>query len=319
MTPEHKPETPGPKVAFLFPGQGAQAVGMGRELYDRSPAARSVFKQVDAALGRPLTQLMFNGPEEELRQTVNAQPAIMAVSLACFKAMEERLGPEGMFQPVLMAGHSLGEYTALAVAGVLDVAQTVQLVQVRGELMQEACDLNPGTMAAVLGLDEAEVEEIARESGACVSSINTSAQMVLSGEPSAVARAMELASARGAKKVIPLRVGGAFHSDLMESAKMGLAEAVHKLRFSHPRVPIVANYTGQPLTSAQAIKRELVSQICGCVQWKQSIDYMIDSGVSDFIEVGPGKALSGMVKQISESVNVTSVGDVSSIASLDRN
>ena len=319
MRRSYLPGTSSTRVAYLFPGQGAQAVGMGQELYDRSPGARSVFHEVDMALGRPLTKLLFSGPEEELRQTVNAQPAIMAVSLACIKAMEETLDGEAMPQPIFMAGHSLGEYTALAVTGVLDVAETAQLVQKRGSLMQEACDQNPGTMAAVLGLDEMTLEEIARETGTYVSNINTEEQIVISGERMAIARALDLASARGAKKGIPLSVGGAFHSGLMEPARAGLVEAVNQLDFRDPEVPIVANCTGKPLTTGESVKQELVSQICDCVQWKRSIDYMVRAGVSNFIEVGPGKSLSGMVKRINKKANVASVGDIDSILSLDRN
>ena len=319
MRRSYLPGTSGTRVAYLFPGQGAQAVGMGQELYDRSPGARAVFHEVDMALGRPLTTLLFSGQEEELRQTVNAQPAIMAVSLACIKAMEETLDGEAMPQPIFMAGHSLGEYTALAVAGVLDVAETAQLVQKRGSLMQEACDQNPGTMAAVLGLDEMTLEEIARETGTYVSNINTEEQIVISGERMAIARALDLASARGAKKGIPLSVGGAFHSGLMEPARAGLVEAVNQLDFKDPEVPIVANCTGKPLTTGESVKQELVAQICGCVQWKRSIDYMVGAGVSNFIEVGPGKSLSGMVKRINKKAKVASVGDIDSILSLNRN
>ena len=312
-------KTQGTKAAYLFPGQGTQAVGMGQELYDHSPAARAVFHQVDMALGRPLSKLLFNGPEDELGQTINAQPAIMAVSLACIKAMEEKLGVEAMPKPVLMAGHSLGEYTALAAAGVLGVAETAHLVDVRGELMQGACDQNPGTMAAIIGLDEMTTEEIVRETGTYVSNINTAEQIVISGERIAVAQAMDLALARGAKKVIPLRVGGAFHSGLMESAKVGLVQTVSKLNFMEPTVPIVANCTGTPLTTGETIKQELIAQISSCVQWKRSIDYMVGSGVSNFIEVGPGKALSGMVRRISKDARVASVADTDSILSLRRN
>jgi [acyl-carrier-protein] S-malonyltransferase len=319
MTLSFVPGTSGPQVAYLFPGQGSQAVGMGQQIYDDSRAARDVFHEVDMALGRPLTKLLFNGPEDELRQTINAQPGIMAVSLACVKAMEEQLGVRDMPRPVLTAGHSLGEYTALAAAGVLNIGDTVRLVQKRGELMQEACEKNPGTMAAVLGLDEMTLEEIARETGIYISNINTAEQIVISGERMAIARALDLATARGAKKVIPLKVGGAFHSGLMEPAKAGLIEAIELLRFNDPQIPIVANCTGEPLEDAESVRQELISQVCSCVQWKRSIDYMVSSGVSNFIEIGPGKALSGMVKRIDKNAIVTSIGDIDSILQLHRN
>ena len=319
MTLTFMPKGQDSAVAYLFPGQGAQAVGMGRELYNESPAARAIFDEVDEALGRSLTDTLFNGPEDDLRQTINAQPAIMAVSLACIKAMEEKLGAEAMPHPVLMAGHSLGEYTALTAAGVLSVAETAYLVSVRSELMQVACDQNPGTMAAIIGLDEMPLEEIARETGTYVSNVNTAEQIVISGERIAVAQALDLASARGAKKVVPLRVGGAFHSGLMEPARVGLLEAINSLAFREPTIPIVANCTGEPLTTADAIKQELVSQICACVQWKRSIDYMVDNGVSRFIEIGPGRALTGMVKRISRDAKVVNVADIESILSLHRN
>ena len=319
MTLRFMSETGGPKVGYLFPGQGAQAVGMGQELYENSSAARSVFDQVDDALGRPLSKLLFHGPEEELRQTINAQPGIMAVSLACIKAMEEKLGPDAMPEPVVTAGHSLGEYTALAVAGVLDIGDTAKLVQKRGELMQEACDQNPGTMAAILGLDEMTLEEIARETGTYVSNINTAEQIVISGDVLGIARALDLATARGAKKVIPLRVGGAFHSGLMEPARSGLLEAMESLHFNDPEIPIIANCTGEPLDSAANVKQELASQVSTCVQWKRTVDYMVGSGVDSFIEIGPGKALSGMVKRISKDAKITNVGDMDSILELSRN
>ena len=319
MTSTFLPETAGPEVAYLFPGQGAHKVGMGRELYENSAAARSVFEQVDEALGRPLTEVIFEGPEDVLRETSNAQPAIMAVSLACVKAMEEKLGLSAMPSPVVVAGHSLGEYTALAVAGVLDVADTAHLVQARSDHMQQACDRNPGTMAAIIGLDEMTLEEIARETGTYVSNINTAEQIVISGDRMAIASALDLASARGAKRVIPLRVGGAFHSGLMESAKIGLREAVEKVEFSDPEIPIIANCTGRPLTTSHDIKRELVSQVSDCVQWKRSIDYIVEVGVSEFVEVGPGTALTGMVRRIARGSRTANVSDISSILDLHLN
>ena len=319
MSLNFKPVSQGSGVAYLFPGQGAQSVGMGRALYDDSPAARSVFHEVDMALERPLSKLLFGGPEDDLRETVNAQPAIMAVSLAAFKAMEESLGADAMPKPELIAGHSLGEYTALAVAGVLDVGETAHLVQERGRLMQEACDQNPGSMAAIVGLDQITIEEISREAGTYVSNINTPNQMVISGERMALANTLDMALARGAKKAIPLKVGGAFHSALMEPARLGLAEAVRELKFKDPTVPIVANCTGEPLLKADDVKQELITQICSCVEWERSIGYMLGSGVSQFFEVGPGKALSAMVKRIDSSAEAVSVGDMDAILSLSRN
>jgi [acyl-carrier-protein] S-malonyltransferase len=292
---------------------------MGEQLYDASPAARSVFHEVDMAVGRPLTKLLFSGPEEELRETMNAQPAIMAVSLACVNAMEESLGAEGMPRPDLIAGHSLGEYTAMAVAGVLDVDQTAFLVQERGRLMQKACEQNSGSMAAVLGLDEMTMEEISRETGTYVSNVNTAEQIVISGERMAVAQALDMASARGARKVIPLRVSGAFHSALMEPARSGLVEAVNSLEFKDPVVPIVGNCTGEPLTKAKDVKQEIISQVSSCVQWKRSMDYMVGAGVSKFVEVGPGTTLSSMVKRIDRSAEAVSIGDMDGILRLRRN
>ncbi len=319
MNARFAPATQGQGVGYLFPGQGSQAVGMGQQIYDGYKSARAVFHDIDMALGRPLSKLLFNGPEDKLRETVNAQPAIMAVSLASYNAMKEALGDEVMPWPSIMAGHSLGEYTALAIAGVLDIADTARLVQERGRLMQEACNYAPGRMAAILGLDEITVAEIARETGTFVSNINTAEQIVISGNAISLAHALDMAVARGAKKAIPLNVAGAFHSALMEPARKGLIDAVQSLKFNDPTVPIVGNYTAEPLKSGDDIKNELISQICGCVQWNKSMQYMLLSGVARFYEIGPGKVLSGMLKRIDKSVEAYSVGDVNEILSLQRN
>lgn len=319
MTPDFETTSRKNGTAYLFPGQGAQNVGMGVELYEHSVASRSVFDEVDKALQRPLTKILFNGPEDEIRETINAQPAIMAVSLACYRALEEQLGTKDMPHPTLLAGHSLGEYTTLAIAGVLSISETAQLVQERGRLMQSACDQKPGAMAAVMGLDQMVMEEISRETGTYISNVNTPLQIVISGERMAVARALDLATARGAKKVIQLRVAGAFHSALMEPAKSGLVNAVKHLQFKDPEIPIVANCTGTPLTKADDVKSELVSQISTCVQWKQSIEYMVGAGVSRFIELGPGKALSSMVRRIAPSAETVSAADMESISRFSKN
>ena len=306
----------GARTAFLFPGQGAQAVGMGLELYEGSKAAKDVFEQVDDALGRPLSKILFEGPEDELRETINAQPGIMAVSLACLESIKETVGEDNVSPPLFMAGHSLGEYTALAAAGVMSIKDTALLVQKRGELMQEACDANPGTMAAILGMDEPTLQDIAAASGVFISNINTQEQIVISGEKAAVGVAMNMASDQGAKKVIPLNVGGAFHSGLMEPAKAGLIEAVNQVDFKISTVPIVANCSGEPVTQPDEIRDELIAQISACVQWKQSVDFMIKSGVTDFVEIGPGRALTGMVRRIDRSPNTFNVSDLDAVKKL---
>ncbi len=310
---------PSSDFALIFPGQGAQFVGMGRDLFDGSAAARAVFKEVDEALSRPLSTMMFEGPDEELHKTANAQPAIMTVSLATLKALEERAEPDGLWRPAMMAGHSLGEYTALAVSGALELGETARLVEERGRLMQRACELRPGTMAAIIGLEQMTVEEISLQAGTYVSNVNTGEQVVISGEVLAVARALDMASARGAKKAIPLRVGGAFHSGLMTPARDGLAEVVSELNIRDPSVPIVANMTAKPITKASQLREELVTQVCECVQWKRSIEYMLACGVTGFIEIGPGRALSGMIKRISRSAEVKTVGDLDSVSGFSLN
>ena len=304
------------KTAFLFPGQGAQKVGMGLELFKASSAAKDVFLQADEALGRKLSKVIFEGPEEELKQTLNTQPGIATTSIACMKAMEELLGNENMPNANLMAGHSLGEYTALSAAGVLDVGDTIKLVLKRGELMQQACEENPGTMAAIIGLDESSLTEIVFQTGAYISNINMPDQIVISGENMSIARAIDLAKARGAKRAIPLKVGGAFHSGLMEPAKIGLIETIADLDFHDPIVPIIANCSAEPLIDGENIKQELISQISSCVQWSKTMDYMIGEGVTNFIEIGPGRALSGMMKRFGPDIKTVSINDPNSIQEL---
>lgn len=301
-----------PKIAFLFPGQGSQAVGMGLELYQRSQAAKAVFDEVDEALGTPLSRIFFEGPEDDLRKTVNAQPAIMAVSIACLRAMEEALH-DRMPSAALVAGHSLGEYTALVASGVLNITDGARLVRERGRLMQYAADLTEGGMAAILGMTDTALEEVCRETGTEISNVNTDDQTVISGEKAAVETAMLLATERGARRTVPLVVAGAFHSRLMQPAQDGLSKIVEGLNFNNPSVPVVANCTGLTITTTQEIKQELTSGLCTCVKWRDSIAHMIESGVNTFYEIGPGRALSGMVKRINEDVEVINVSDPESI------
>lgn len=301
--------------AYVFPGQGSQVVGMGSELYQNSPAAKDVFDAADESLGFSLSSLIFQGPVRELQDTVNSQPAIMTVSIACLKAMEEALGPETVV-PKLVAGHSLGEYTSMVVAGVLGFGDAVQLVRERGRLMQDASIDRPGGMAAIIGLKELALEQICAETGVELANINTDDQIVISGDKIAVARAMDLAGARGAKKTIPLSVSGAFHSSRMRGAEAGLAAAINDLEFNDPTVPIIANSDSAPLTTAQEVKDELVQGLCQCVQWKSSVDYMVSSGVSQFIEFGPAGVLSGLIKRIDRSVQTVALSDSASISKL---
>jgi len=304
------------KVAYVFPGQGSQWVGMGRDLYETFAAAKAVFEQADEALGLPLTRLCFDGPEDELRQTINAQPAIVTVSFACLKAMQEISGDNELPPPVFLAGHSLGEYTALAVAGVLDFATTVYLARERGRLMYEAGQERPGGMAAIIGLDEALLAGICEETDTKIVNINCPGQLVISGAAENITKAVNLGMSRGARRAIPLQVSGAFHTPLMQSAVDGMAELIATLPFSEPTIPIIANTTAQPLTTTDLIKEELLRQLCNCVQWQRSIEYMVDNGVSTFIEIGPGKVLTGLIKRINKNVELINIGDVEAVKSI---
>ncbi len=302
------------KVAYVFPGQGAQWVGMGRDLYHNFDAAKAVFEQADEALGFPLSQLCFEGPEDELRQTVNAQPAIVTVSFACLEA--SRSVNAGLPPASFVAGHSLGEYTALAAAGVLDFATTVYLARERGRLMHEAGQITPGGMAAIIGLDGAPLAEVCEQTGACIANINCPGQIVISGAEDNLNQAMDLAKTKGAYRTIPLQVSGAFHTPLMQPAVDGMAEIIATLSFSEPAVPIVGNTTAQPLTTAESVKQELLEQLCNCVQWQRSVEYMAGDGVSTFIEIGPGKVLAGLIKRIDKNVKILNIGDAETVKNI---
>ncbi len=303
------------KVAYVFPGQGSQKVGMGRDLYENFPSARAVFTQADEVLGFPLSRLCFEGPEAELRQTINAQPALVTVSYACLKVVQA-VNRDGLPPPAFVTGHSLGEYTALAASGVVDFATVVYLARERGRLMHEAGLAKPGGMVAVIGFDEASLAEVCAETNTWLANVNCPNQMVISGAHEDLTRASELAKSRGAKRTIPLSVSAAFHTPLMESAASGMSQILESLSFRDPLVPVVANTTAEPMTTAREIKAELLRQLCHGVQWQRSIEYMVGDGVATFIEIGPGQVLSGLIKRIDTDVKTINIGDAPAIKNL---
>ena len=301
--------------AYVFPGQGSQSVGMGLELYKSSPAAKDIFDEADESLGFHLSRLIFQGSDEELRNTINSQPAIMTVSIACLKAWEEFLGSQ-IPAADSVAGHSLGEYTAMVVAGVISFPEAVKLVRERGRLMNQASTERPGGMAAIIGLDELVLEHVCAETGVEIANINSDDQIVVSGHKIAVARAMDLALFQGARKAIPLPVSGAFHSSLMRQAQEGLAQAIANLDFQDPKVPIIANSTGAPMNTKAEAKKELIRGLCQCVQWNNSVKYMVSSGISHFLEFGPAHVLTSLIKRIDRDVEAVNLSDPTSIRKL---
>lgn len=296
---------PAPGTAWLFPGQGAQHVGMGKDLYENVPVARAVFEAADAALGFPLSTLCFEGPEGELVRTVNTQPALVTHAIAALVAAIEAGTITG--RPDFVAGHSLGEYAALIAAGAVSFQDGVRLVRERGRLMQEACDAVPGTMAAVLGLEPGVVAEICAAHGAALCNINAPGNITIGGTVAAVEAAGKAATEAGAVRVIGLSVAGAFHTPLMQSAAEGMRAVLASAHFDAPRMPVVSNVTAQPMATADGFATELVDQITSPVRWVDSVQAMADAGVTSFIEFGPGKVLTGLVKRIATDAAVRNV------------
>lgn len=299
-------------IAFVFPGQGSQHVGMGRDLFEASAAARAVFEQADAALGFSLTQLCFEGPEAALTATENAQPALLTCSIAALAALREA---GYAAEPALVAGHSLGEYSALVAAGAFDLATGVRLVRRRGELMAEA---HQGGMAAVIGMDEDALEAVCADASeshepVVIANYNSPGQLVISGATAAIERASALAKARGAKRALPLKVSAAFHSPLMRAAAEELAPAIAEAAIADAQVPVVSNVLASPLSNAKQVHAELVAQVTSPVRWIASVQYMAAHGVDTFIEIGPGTVLTGLIKRIEPSAQLVNVGDLASL------
>ncbi|MHA7773256.1 ACP S-malonyltransferase [Roseibium sp. M-1] len=290
-------------IAFTFPGQGSQSVGMGKALADAFPEAKAVFDEVDAALGQKLSDIMWNGPEDALTLTANAQPALMAVSLATMRVLEAR-GFDLSSSAAFVAGHSLGEYSALAAAGSFDVGTAARLLRARGDAMQNAVPVGQGAMAALLGLDfdvAVEVAEAAAQGEVCqAANDNAPGQVVVSGHLAAVERAVEIAKAKGARRAVMLPVSAPFHCSLMAPAADKMAEALASADIRSPAVPLVANVLARPITDADEIRARLVEQVTGTVRWRESVTWLAENGVDTFVEVGTGKVLTGMVKRIAK-------------------
>ena len=298
-------------IAFTFPGQGSQAVGMGKALADRFFEARAVFETVDEALGEKLSEIIWEGPADRLTLTENAQPALMAVSLAAVRALEAR-GVRLRHPIAYVAGHSLGEYSALAAAGALSVADAARLLRIRGRAMQDAVPVGTGAMVALIGLDLAAACEVAAEAAGgdiCqAANDNGAGQVVISGHRTAIERAIVIAGKKGAKRVLPLPVSAPFHCALMQPAAEAMAEALAGVELRAPTVPLVANAIARPITDPAEIRRRLVEQVTSMVRWRESIEWLTGAGVDVFVEVGAGRVLSGLARRIAAGAETMAVG-----------
>jgi [acyl-carrier-protein] S-malonyltransferase len=299
-------------TAFVFPGQGSQTVGMGKALADAFPSARAVFEEVDAALGERLSDIIWSGPGDTLTLTENAQPALMAVSLATMRVLEDEAGVDLKRDAAFVAGHSLGEYSALAAARALSITDAARLLRVRGLAMQKAVPVGKGAMAALIGLELGDVQSIAAEAesaGICAAANdNGGGQVVLSGDKLAVERAVEVAKARGAKRAMLLPVSAPFHCSLMQPAADAMAQALAKVAVNPPVVPLVANVLARPISDPAEIVRCLIEQVTGTVRWRESVQFMAQAGVTMFYEVGAGKVLTGLNKRIADAATASSIG-----------
>jgi len=307
-------------IALMFPGQGSQAVGMGRALAENFPAARQAFDEIDAALGDKLTTIMWEGPAETLTLTENAQPALLAVSVAALRVLESEAGFDVTREAAFVAGHSLGEYSALVAAGSLAPADAARLVRIRGRAMQQAVPVGVGAMAALLGLEfdaAAAIAADAAQGQVCqAANDNGGGQVVVSGDKAAVERAVELAKERGARRAMMLTVSAPFHCALMQPAADAMAQALATAQVHAPKVPVVANVLARPVSESSEIVRSLVAQVTGTVRWRESVAFMAGAGVKTFYEVGAGKVLSGLVKRIAAGASGIAVGTPEDIAAV---
>jgi [acyl-carrier-protein] S-malonyltransferase len=305
-------------TAFIFPGQGSQAVGMGRTLAENFAAARAVFDEVDAALGQKLSHLMFEGPADELTLTANAQPALMAVSLAALRVLEAEKGVSLARDAAFVAGHSLGEYSALAAAGALTLTDTARLLRIRGDAMQKAVPVGVGGMAALIGATREQAIEVAAEAAqgkVCeLANDNGGGQVVISGHKSAIERAIPIAQSKGIRRAMPLPVSAPFHCSLMKPAAEAMAAALAGASIKAPVVPVVANVLAGPVSDPDEIRKRLVEQVTGSVRWAESMAWLGGQGISRFVEIGAGKVLSGLVKRIVDGASATSIGTADDIA-----
>jgi [acyl-carrier-protein] S-malonyltransferase len=298
------------KTALLFAGQGAQVVGMGRDLAEKFPKAGEWFDRANAVLGYDLTQICFGGPETELTKTEHAQPGIFLVSWVTWRLLKEHI-PNLSYEAT--AGLSLGEFTALAVAGALSFEDGLRLVRQRGRFMQQACDATHGTMAAVIGLDEPSTLEVCAQTGVVLANLNCPGQLVISGETEKVSKACELAKTKGARRALPLMVAGAYHSPLMATAQPKLATELERVHLTTPAVQVISNVTAQPHGTPEAIRKLLVEQVTSSVRWEQSMRGLLSLGYTRFIELGPGTALSGFMKRIDKNAVLLNVANVASL------
>ncbi|MDH6427043.1 MULTISPECIES: ACP S-malonyltransferase [Paenibacillus] len=301
------------KIAFVFPGQGAQAVGMGRDVYEALPYSRAVFEKGDEVLGFPLSQLIFEGPDSDLKQTVNTQPALLTASVAYLEALRD----QGM-KPDYVAGHSLGEYSALVAAGVLSYEDAVRLVRLRGRFMEEAVPGGQGAMAAVLGAERDALAELCRsvseESGVVeLANVNCPGQIVVSGSQAGVNGVVQRVKEAGGKRAIPLEVSGPFHSSMMKAAADRLADELKSVTFNAPAVPVIVNVTAAPVTDPEEIRELLVRQVYSPVLWQDSIEWLIADGVDTFVEIGSGSVLAGLIRKIDKTVKVININTLESV------